>query len=566
MATAIAALSLGATLPAHAFKFDTDSGLSGTFDSTISYGIQIRMKSPDQTMIGRDSGGTAPLGGALNANPNNAADADFNYTNIDDGTQNYKKGDVVSAVLKGTHELSLKDPGNWAVLGRFTWSTDMAAEHTRRTPLAEEARNSLRQDISLLDLWVSKDFQLGDNSAKFKIGNQVISWGEDIFIIGGVNSINALDLRKAHIPGTQLKEIFIPAPIASINTGLGNGFSMEAYYQFAWNGFKLDPSGTFWSTADFLGQGGRRGAYVPSSFGIGLGDFDPRAGRTMDNIIAAGGLVPVEKTSAKNSGQYGASLRFKPSEGDTEFAAYYIRYHDKLPFVGFKNNGTPANPLGLTAVEQYGEDKDLFGVSLNTKAGDWAIGAELSYRPRDSVAIDPTVPNTGKYSVVGNPGGPLYNGYVDEKKYQAHLTGFTFLSPEVARSVNAAEGYFMAEAAVTYYPKLTLDGSIPYLLNDYTLPTKTSWGYVAEVGFTYANVFNSGWTMTPMVDFYHDVKGTAPNAIPFMEGRKALAANLLFDYHNQWKVGVGYTTFFGGGQLNTMKDRDVLSANVSYTF
>ena len=59
---------------------------------------------------------------------------------------------------------------------------------------------------------------------------------------------------------------------------------------------------------------------------------------------------------------------------------------------------------------------------------------------------------------------------------------------------------------------------------------------------------------------------TSPNALPFVKGRKAVAFNLNFDYHNQWKVGVGYTTFFGGGNLNMMRDRDILSAMVSYTF
>ena len=114
----------------------------------------------------------------------------------------------------------------------------------------------------------------------------------------------------------------------------------------------------------------------------------------------------------------------------------------------------------------------------------------------------------------------------------------------------AADGAFLIEAAVTYYPGLKLNGEIPYMLNDYSLPDKTSWGYVAEVSLTYANVFNSGWTATPIVDFYHDVKGTSPNTISFLEGRKALAVGVTFDYHNQWKVGLGYSTFFGGGNLN----------------
>ncbi len=556
---------------AQAFKFDLDNGISGSLDSTISLGVQRRMQSPNNSMVGNNNGGSVPTSGRLGELVNGpgqgtTSNPDFNYTNIDDGNLNYKRGDIVAAVLKGTHELALGERGNWAALGRVTWSTDFAAANTARTPLDEEAKKAMTQNVSLLDLWVSKDFKVGDNSAKFKLGNQVINWGEDIFIFGGINTIHAFDLRKAHIPGTQVKEILIPAPMASLNMALGAGFSTEMYYQFAWNSFKLDPAGTYWSTADFIGKGGKRGAFIPSSYG-GIGDFDPTRGRSLDGISTAGGFIPVEQTKPSNNGQYGFNLRYKPPGADTEFAAYYIRYHDKLPFVGFKLNPAINNVFGgVTVVEQYGENKELFGFSANTKVGDWAFGAELSYRPRDSVAIDPTVPLSGRYSVFSVPSNTVANGYVNEKKYQGHVTAFTWLPPELTRALGAADGAFLAEVAVAHYPGLKLNGEVPYLLNNYELPTKTSWGYVMEVSLTYANVFNSGWTATPIVDFYHDVKGTSPNTIPFVEGRKALAVGLNFDYHNQWKVGLGYSSFFGGGNLNLMRDRDIASMTVSYTF
>ena len=596
LAAAIAALGLAAANPAAAFKFATEGGVTGSFDSTVSFGVQRRMQSTDTSIVGNDSGGnvptTSPLGELVNGPGNGfTANPDFNYTNVDDGTLNYKKGDIVSAVLKGTHELSLKRQGDWTALGRFTWSSDFKADDTQRTPLDDEAKRAVQRNISLLDLWVSKDFELAGNPAKVKFGNQVISWGEDIFFIGGINSINALDIRKAHIPGTQLKEIFVPAPMLSLAAGLGSGFSMEAYYQFRWNKFIFDPAGTFWSAADFIGKGGKRGAFIPSSFG-GIGDFDPTRGRTLAAIETAGGLVPVEQTSPKNGGQYGFNLRFKPKDGDTEYAAYYIRYHDKLPFVGFRQDlnkictagscGAGQNIAGLTAIEQYGEDKDLYGISMNTKLGEWAIGAELSYRPRDSVAIDPTVPidpilglgssnakpqfNLLAQAVASPTGVATVNGFVDEKKWQAHFTGFKFLEPAIPTALGAAEGYVLGEIAVTHYPNLDLSGGTPYLLNNYTLPSKTSWGYVAEFGLTYANIFQSGWTMSPIVDWYHHVRGTSPNTIPFIEGFKALSVGLNFDYHNVWKAGVSYSTFFGGGNLNLLRDRAVLAANISYTF
>jgi hypothetical protein len=580
LALAAAAAAACLSLPAHADKFELGNGITGSFDTTLSFGLQRRMSAPDKSIIGNDSGGNVPTTGALGTLVNGvgqgaSANPDFNYANVDDGDLNYRKGDIVSAVVKGTHELFLKQEGNWAALGRFTWSSDFKATDTQRTPLDNDARKAVKRNVTLLDLWVSKEVKLGDNTAKFKLGNQVINWGEDIFIMGGVNSINALDLRKIHIPGTQLKEIFVPAPMLSLATGIVPGVSMEAYYQFKWNSFIFDPAGTYWSGADFLGKGGKRGAFIPSTVlgaPVGTyGDFDPTRGRTLAALQADPGIIPVLKQEPGNQGQFGMNLRVKPKDGDTEFAAYYLRYHDKLPFVGFRYDQATPNAINISAVEQYGKDKELFGLSLNTKAGEWAVGAEISYRPRDSVAIDPTVPLAGPYSYFGNANfttatSYTLNGYKDERKWQAHVTGFRFLPSDVTRALGAAEGYVMAEAAITRYPGLDLSGNVPYLLNNYALPTKTSWGYVVEVGLTYANLFQSGWTMAPIVDWYHDVKGTSPNTIPFVEGRKAVAVGLNFDLHNRYKVGVNYTNFFGGGNLNLMRDRDVLGANFQVIF
>ena len=582
LALAIAALGATFATQATAFKFEMENGITGSFDSTISFGMQTRMQSTDKSIIGLDNGGTVATVSELGVKSNGpgaggSANPDFNYLQTDDGNLNYKKHDIVSAVIKGTHELFLTQKGNWSALGRFTWSTDLRADNTRRTPLHDDAEDAMEKNISLLDFWVAKEFRLGDNSAKIKVGNQVINWGEDIFIIGGINAVNALDLRKIHIPGVQVKEVFIPAPMISFTTGLGNGFSTEAYYQFRWNSFKFDPAGTYWSSADFLGKGGKRGAFIPSSV-LALppgtvGDFDPKAGRTMAFLNAAGTVLPVERDEPDDlhSGQYGINFRYKPAEGDTEFAAYYIRYHDKIPFVGFRYNPATPNIIGTSAVEQYQEDRSLYGISMNTKLGDWAIGAELSYRPRDSVAIDPTVPLAGPYTFFGDPRfgtgtSFLKDGFKDEKKYQAHLTGFYLMPQSITAPLGAAEGFFLGEMAVTRYPDLDLSGAVPYLLNNYTLPDKTSWGYVAEFGLTYANIFQSGWTMSPILDFYHDVQGTSPTALPFVEGRKAVALNLNFDYHNEWKAGIGYVTYWGGGNMNMLRDRDVVTMSVSRTF
>ena len=592
VAQAIAAGGFGLLMaqPASALEFENGS-VKGSFDSTISFGVQKRLQGRDCRIIGNDNGGCAPTSGTLGTLVNGpgfgfTASPDFNNLQADDGNLNFNKGDLTSATLKGTHDLYIKAPQGLSGLLRATWAKDVRAGHTRRTPLAEDAKDLAVNNFTWLDAWVAKDFTFAGMPSKVKFGNQVISWGEDIFIYGGVNVTNAIDLRKFHTPGTQLKEVFRPAPMISFNTGLTSKLSLEGYYQFRWNGFQFDPAGTYFSGADVIGKG-VQGAFLPSSLlGEPTGSFgDPGtisngllapAGTplTLPDLVAAGTFIPREfDKRPRNKGQFGAALRYKADNG-VEWGAYYLRFHDKLPFIGFAAN--PGAPGPDSYFVSYGESRNLFGVSANTTIGDVAVGAEVSYRPKDSVMIDPTVPLAGRYSVldVANTTGAraFVKGFVEEKRWQAHLTGFYLAAPSsplgsISKALGAAEWVMLGEIAYTYYPHLDRSGAVPYLLPNYELPTKGSFGYVLSTFMAYPHIGGSEWNMSPQVDFAHDVSGTSPNAVPFVQGRKALTLSVNFDRDNsKWKVNVGATRFWGGGSNNLLIDRDFFFASMSRSF
>ncbi|KAB2844884.1 MAG: DUF1302 domain-containing protein [Burkholderiales bacterium] len=599
LALALAAAGLGvlAVPEAQAFKFDAGS-VSGSFDSTISLGFRKRLESTNCGLIGNDNGGCVPVSGTLGElvfpNDPNSSNPDFNYLQSDDGNLNYKKGDFVSFALKGTHELFLKAPGGFSGLVRASWLKDFKADDTQRNALSDDAKDLAVNNWTWLDAWIAKDLSFGDRPAKIKLGNQVMSWGEDIFIYGGVNIINAIDLQRASIPGTQLKEIFKPAPMLSLNANVTDTLSFESYYQWKWNAFTFPATGTFFSTADVLGPSAVH-AYVPTSIanyylyggrgndplaygtvgdpggrhGLGVSDLASDSNPAF-GVAGVGSVAFREGVRQPKGGQFGAALRYKADALKTDFGFYYLRYHDKIPFIGFTNAGHPGNLLGVTYFEDYGAKRDLFGVSMNTTVGPVAVGAEVSYRPKDSVAIDPTVPIEGEFSVFEYP-GKVARGFTTEKKWQVHLTAFYLFAPSsplgaVMTALGAAEGYVLAEAAMAHYPSLDRSGRVPYLLTNYELPTKTSWGYVISAGLTYPNVFGSGWNLAPQIDLTHDVHGTTPNALPFVEGRKSTAFTLNFDRESRWKATLGFTRFWGGGGNNLMRDRDFAFGSVAYTF
>ncbi len=290
-------------------------------------------------------------------------------------------------------------------------------------------------------------------------------------------------------------------------------------------------------------------------------------------------VVPFEADRKPPKGkQFGLSMRFKPKGADTEYAVYYERYHDKLPFTTLFTDPalSTRNVANIGYYNEYGKDKNLFGASFNTKVGPVAVGGEISYRPRDSVAIDGSVPFAGQYSIfeptrADANGRITVRGYKEEKKFQAHLTGLYFTevnSPmgQLVKALGAAEGTLLAEVAVTHYPDLQI-GTVPYLIfPSYANPTKTSWGYAFEFDLSYPRVWGSDWNLTQVTVFTHDVGGISPNTLPFVKGRKSLFLGLNFDNSSVWKAQFGYAAFFGGGLNNIIRDRDNFSASLSYSF
>lgn len=593
LALAVGLASGLAAQPSHAVLFGSEDGLSGSFDSTLSYGFATRLQSPDCHLLGGDNGGcNNGNGNDLSryytlSRGNGYANADINHSNADDGNLNYDRHDVFSHVLKGTHDLSLRFGDGWSALGRVAWAKDFKMDNVRTTELDDQAERDATGRFDLLDLWVAKSFDIGEMPAKVKLGNQVISWGAEIFVPGGINQINALSLPKYHTPGTQLKEVFIPAPMASFNIGLTEALSFEGYYQFKWNAYGLDPVGTYFSSADVAGEG-RLPIYYSTSYiegllpGICAGTPTGHCGApnisglTDEELVALGLAVPYGgERKAKNSGQYGVALRWTAERIETEFGMFYQRYHDKLPFVGYTARSNPDALVVDDYFISYGEDKDLFGLSMSTMVGPVAVAGELSYRPRDSVGIDPTVPFgrgiTGSYNRYSVFDTGVNKGFVEERKWQADLNAiYNFSASDplgfIPSALGASDSFILAELVVTRYPGLDTSGKVPYVLPDYSLPDRTSWGYVTEVGINYPDLFGSGVVVTPQLDFSHDVNGTAPNAMPFVEGRKSLTTSLLFNYRERWKGGLQWVRYWGGGDNNLMADRDFLSGSLSYSF
>lgn len=563
----VVAVAATCTGSAGAFTFESGS-ITGNFDSSITLGMGIRAKSPGcDTVVGavfQAPAQPSPVGSA----PTGCLDGLSFYN--DQGNLNYKKGDAFTTYLKGTHELLLKMPEDWKFFGRVNWLKDFTATHASgyinglqagvsNDSFPGEAGRDLRFKARLLDFWVSKEFDVGAQRARLRVGNQVISWGESLFLPGGINQTNALDIMRLSQPGAQLKEILLPAPMISAASGLGNGFNAEAYVQAQWNANYFPPVGSYWSSGT-IGKGAE--AFAPGVF-----------------------AAPTPR-NPKHSGQFGVALRYQPQDTQANFGVYAMRYHDKGPVVTY---GNPA--AGTGAFFSYLEDRTLYGVSTNFPLGNWAIGAELSYRPKDAVSLHSLAFN----NVDGNfclPGGKCY---VDEKKYQFHLTGLLSMTPGdyggILNFLGADTATLLAEAVVVRYPNLkdSYDG-VPVAAGNWgwgfltatdsgfplapgsapSVGTKTSWGYNFDFSWTYDGKLIPGWQVTPEIYYFQAVKGRTPNGQAlFMEGAKS--ANFIVTFTQNpanWAVGVNYAKFWGGSSVldQPLRNRDFYGAYVTRNF
>ncbi len=355
-----------------------ESGITGYFDTTVSIGTAIRTQERDKAIIAIANGGYAPS------------------FNEDDGNLNYNTGDFVSANVKVSHELQI-DVGELSFFSRTFYFYDHAAtaNDTRRTSLSGKAQQYAGHDIQLLDAYVSTDIDVGEFLLAIRIGNQVLNWGESVFIRNGLNSINPIDVSKVRIAGAEVRDVVTPIPAVNLKVGLTDNLSLEGFYQFRWLHTRLEPAGTFFSTTDAASPGGDI-----IHFGFG----DPLRGNDEDGTAdpycytgLCSRLPRVSDRDARHQGQFGLAVRyFAPELNDAELGLYYARIHSRLPLVSARAGNPQAltDPKGYAGSVQYfrefPEDIDIMGASFNTEIGTsgFAIQGEVSYRRNQPLQID----------------------------------------------------------------------------------------------------------------------------------------------------------------------------------
>ena len=303
-------------------------------------------------------------------------DESLSSVNSDDGNLNYARG-LVSNTSSLTTELELTS-GNLDLFVRMHGFVDFENLNGVRetTPLSDEAKDIAAQGFRLLDFYASGAFDPGGIPLDLRVGNQVLNWGESTFVPNGINVINPFDVSRLRTPGSELRDALLPVPMVYAAVEPVPDLSVEGFYQFGWEKTEIDPVGTYFSSNDYVGAGGREALLALPDFSQ-ISEFVRSAPGLEDAInadIAGLGLqysadtpfpaiARTDDREPPDDGQYGMALRYlSPALNDAEFGFYFVNAHSRLPLVtgkvpNFQELGLSAGVAGAVGAADFAYSK-----------------------------------------------------------------------------------------------------------------------------------------------------------------------------------------------------------------
>jgi hypothetical protein len=451
-------LPLAVSSIASAFELNFGA-VTGSLDTTLSYGTGWRLEDPDTGLAARMS------------YPALVADHHGTFINKNDGDGNFDNNSKpISNVFKITSDIELKYDkyGFYASGTAFYDTTIMDRTPNRASPNLYPNSSSCNPQTTsnpsacgfpsaiddnsgrsgrVLAAYVYGNFDISGHALNVRAGEQVLSWGEALFLQNGINSANPVSLSALRLPGAAVKEALLPLPMLSASLGLTDNLTAEAFYEFDWGYSKPDDVGTFYSGDDaFAGQGADR--ILVDLDGSALGA--PTAGPGSPSVaqlynlnkygVASNILTNkhIPDIDARRDNQYGLAFRY--SLDKTELGIFFMNTNSHIPvaqaMTGQANgalvagsaacktasqllSGNPAAPCitslnatalsgGLGAPAQqavggvnaanyidttsyqllYPNDIHMIGLSFSSAVGDFSFSGELAYRPNDVILAE----------------------------------------------------------------------------------------------------------------------------------------------------------------------------------
>ncbi len=592
-------LLFGARALANSFNV---GDIDGLYNMRVTYGLLYRLDDADSDLIAFASGG------------------EFPSANGDDGNLNYSSG-VVSNMLRATGELALSR-GALGVYLRGAAFYDFQTEGSGpdRTDFSGSAENFVGSDVELRESYVNLNLSPGGMPIVLRAGQQILNWSETAFVRGGLDIINPADLVTALQPAGTIEDLRNPQRMVWAAANISETFSMEAYYQYEWQPVELPPVGWYFSGSDALGAEGMGdwlyGNGNISDLGTDLDDYFQLPEGTLGFDQEFQRLSGDRRETPDDTGQYGVALiGVFPGRNSVKAGLHYLRYHSRLPllssrtaddesvletaepfvaaraaalesvYLGEGLDPAEAAVRGRQAAEEltvsgyvneaslyaaYPEDIDMIGFSFATsvlKTGSLLSG-ELTHHFDYPFQINPNTVTQAALSPV------LFDDSIGDTSLGEYGASEVVVGYERFDRSQLSLQLAQVYRGRIWADQLVVSADLAWV-KVYDLPNQgeaqltssdgDSWGYRLQVSAAYFGV-GGGVNVEPFVAFSHDVDGTTPGPVStFIEERKVLAMGVRGTYINRFSAELRYVSFFDGGRANTLRDRDYLRLQLSYS-
>ena len=241
---------------------------------------------------------------------------------------------------------------------------------------------------------------------------------------------------------------------------------------------------------------------------------------------------------------------------------------------------------------QYAEDIRMLGASFSTRIGQASVFGELAYRPNmpigqaatsdllgDLLLQAPQLATGSRVNIGGHQvalGDQIRNAERVEMFNASLGTLYSFgprLSFDSLNMVAELSSEHLRGSSLKY---TAWDGSVRYYagrgngsyLAGYDRGdqvNRNAYGYTLMMQGTWNDVY-AGVNLSPFAIYKEDFEGNSHQTGNFIEGRKAHTLGVRASYQNRLETELQYTSFYGAGKNNAVRDRDNVGLNVKYSF
>ena len=375
---------------ASAIEFEVGDGWKGNWNTTLSYGAAWRATGQNTGLFTQADGARVGKSGGTGGNQS------------DSGNLNWNSGDITTSVFKFVTDVSIEKNG-WGGLLRVKGWTDSELQNGQQrfgnqgqrpyyngtTPGGVLSDNGLEMmsrytGVKIMDAYVFGTFDLGERPMQVKIGNQVVNWGESVFL-KGINVTSTVDLPALRRgAGTEIKEFLIPVGMVFANLGLPGGASLEGFWQYDWQRTVIDSCGTYFAPT----EGATNSRVGNCNITTNIGPVSSVNNATAANVLNTN-VALVNGNEPDKMNQFGLAFRM-PIEALVS----------PLP-------SELTTPPASSAQWDYPDAKpmQIFAITAATTLGGWSVGSELSYTRDVPVQVNGNDVVVGYLSGLG-PYGP----------------------------------------------------------------------------------------------------------------------------------------------------------------